>query len=417
MNNFINNNNKNNNKKLNNVFTLRSNYVTEIDNKIENVHIFQISEKYLQSKTSEVGKIINNKNRYSVQNANLNIESTIKNNITLPKFLLPYNKGDVQSNVSSNIKDSVKYFSLGSKAMNLNVFKTLLKNFNTDVKKIENSNKNYHTNILRYYLNLITKFEFDMPNNNYNLYKFNKTNKYIFAMKKAAKFLNRAFNSKGCFISKPSFNIIKTNDKIENEIIKNSNLNLNATKVIINLFYFIKINEISSNKNLIVDNNATLLSDLFGQKLSYLIDYLTYLFNAEIELNLVRLYKPYQDSNILVQYLNSESYSKKFIRLVSRLFKNINLSNSTKSEIFSDLDLSAIGQNNYNSYPSKISGINVKLAGRPLNERIIPRLTVKRAQRGSFNRLNAKMIEKSMYTDKTRKGAYSFTVTLSQNFK
>ena len=416
MNNFINNNNKNNNKKLNNVFTLRSNYVTEIDNKIENVHIFQISEKYLQSKTSEVGKIINNKNRYSVQNANLNIESTIKNNITLPKFLLPYNKGDVQSNVSSNIKDSVKYFSLGNKAMNLNVFKTLLKNFNTDVKKIENSNKNYHTNILRYYLNLITKFEFDMPNNNYNLYKFNKTNKYIFAMKKAAKFLNRAFNSKGCFISKPSFNIIKTNDKIENEIIKNSNLNLNATKVIINLFYFIKINEISSNKNLIGDNNATLLSDLFGQKLSYLIDYLTYLFNAEIELNLVRLYKPYQDSNILVQYLNSESYSNKFIRLVSRLFKNINLSNSTKSEIFSDLDLSAIGQNNYNSYPSKISGINVKLAGRPLNERIIPRLTVKRAQRGSFNRLNAKMIEKSMYTDKTRKGAYSFTVTLSQNF-
>ena len=68
------------------------------------------------------------------------------------------------------------------------------------------------------------------------------------------------------------------------------------------------------------------------------------------------------------------------------------------------------------SYPSGVSGVNIKLAGRPLNERIIPRLTVKRAQRGSFNRLSAKMIEKSMYTDKTRKGAYSFTVTLSQNF-
>ena len=68
------------------------------------------------------------------------------------------------------------------------------------------------------------------------------------------------------------------------------------------------------------------------------------------------------------------------------------------------------------SYPSGISGVNIKLAGRALNERVIPRLTVKRAQRGSFNRLNAKLIEKSIYTDKTRKGAYSFTVTLSQNF-
>ena len=47
MNKFI-----NNNKELNSVFTLRSNYVTEIDNKIENVKIFQITEKYLQSKTS-----------------------------------------------------------------------------------------------------------------------------------------------------------------------------------------------------------------------------------------------------------------------------------------------------------------------------------------------------------------------------
>ena len=107
MNKFI-----NNSKELNSVFTLRSNYVTEIDNKIENVKIFQITEKYLQSKTSEVGKIINNKNRSLVQNADLIIESTINNNITLPKFLLSYNKVDVQSNVSSKIKDSVKYFSV-----------------------------------------------------------------------------------------------------------------------------------------------------------------------------------------------------------------------------------------------------------------------------------------------------------------
>ena len=83
MNKFI-----NNNKELNSVFTLRSNYVTEIDNKIENVKIFQITEKYLQSKTSEVGKIINSKNRSLVQNADLIIESKIIINKLISFFII-----------------------------------------------------------------------------------------------------------------------------------------------------------------------------------------------------------------------------------------------------------------------------------------------------------------------------------------
>ena len=69
------------------------------------------------------------------------------------------------------------------------------------------------------------------------------------------------------------------------------------------------------------------------------------------------------------------------------------------------------------SFPSRISGLNIKLAGRTVKEKVIPRLTVKRAQRGTLNRLNAKLIEKSMFTDKTRKGAFNFTVRLSHIFK
>ena len=69
------------------------------------------------------------------------------------------------------------------------------------------------------------------------------------------------------------------------------------------------------------------------------------------------------------------------------------------------------------SYPSGISGINIKLAGRPINEKIIPRLTVKRAQRGNFNRLNTKVTQISTFTDKSRKGAFNFTVRLSHIFR
>ena len=69
------------------------------------------------------------------------------------------------------------------------------------------------------------------------------------------------------------------------------------------------------------------------------------------------------------------------------------------------------------SFPSGISGVNIKLAGRSVNEKIIPRFTVKRAQRGNFSRLNTKMIEKSMYTDKSKKGAFNFSVRLSHIFR
>ena len=154
------------------------------------------------------------------------------------------------------------------------------------------------------------------------------------------------------------------------------------------------------------------------------MDYLTKLFNTEVELELVRLYRPYQDSNILVQFLNNLSYNNKFIRTVSRLFKKIKI---YKRKNF--INVSSLQEhNNKNAlytkilnepvaYPSGISGINIKLAGRPFKERIIPRFTVKRAQRGNFDRLNVKMIERSMFTDKTKKGAFNFTVKLSHIFR
>ena len=155
-----------------------------------------------------------------------------------------------------------------------------------------------------------------------------------------------------------------------------------------------------------------------------LCDYLSKLFGTEIELDLVRLYQPYQDSNILVQYLNSKSYNVKFILTVSKLFKRIKIYKRTNS--FNLLSLQEIkNQNNIGpvlfnesvSYPSGISGINVKLAGRTPTQKLIPRVAVRRAQRGNFSRLNSKMIEKSMCIDTSKKGAFNFTVRLSHIFR
>ena len=389
--------------------SLRSGHAINLEGKIEKLNNLNNISKVLNTKTNEINKIINTKDSLSNLNSQIILEKNTNKNLSLYNILVSNtNKGLSKlnySNLNHLINKKGKYFSIGNKPMSLNIF---LKNFN--INQIETNTEICNKNYLRHYLNSLTNFEYKLANSNFNLYKFNKTNKQLFVMQKASNFLNLSFNSMGCFISKPSFNLIYTNNKIENNLNNNLNINLNTLKIVINLFYYVKTTQINGS-SLPLDNNAKVLTDQFEKNFLFLTDYLTKLFNHEVELNLVRLYQPYQDSNILVQYLNSDSYNNKFIKLISKLFKNINLNNSSnKSNLLSN------ETNSQFSYPSNISGVNIRLAGRPLNERIIPRLTVKRAQRGSFNRLNAKLITKSMFTDKTRKGAFNFTVTLSQNF-
>ena len=317
--------------------------------------------------------------------------------------------------------NSLRYVPVGNMHMSL---KTLKNHFNYIIKTLPKFNNgliegNAYTYRIRHYLNMLTRFNLKLSNSSYSLYFFNKSNKsnkILLKMEKAAQMLRIAFLTKGCLISKPRFNIVSTSDTLED---KKSNKAL-KTKIIIDLFYLIKSTTHNNLTQLGPEGSQQIsITNVYNKKFLYLIDYLTKLFNTEIELNLVRLYQPYQDSEILVNYLNNESYNNKFIKLTSRLFKNMKIYKINKNKI-----ASLLGNNNTktigtltSSYPSGISGINIKLAGRPINEKIIPRLTVKRAQRGNFNRLNTKVTQISTFTDKSRKGAFNFTVRLSHIFR
>ena len=317
--------------------------------------------------------------------------------------------------------NSLGYVPVGNMHMSL---KTLKNHFNYIIKTLPKFNNgliegNAYTYRIRHYLNMLTRFNLKLSNSSYSLYFFNKSNKsnkILLKMEKAAQMLRIAFLTKGCLISKPRFNIVSTSDTLED---KKSNKAL-KTKIIIDLFYLIKSTTHNNLTQLGPEGSQQIsITNVYNNKFLYLIDYLTKLFNTEIELNLVRLYQPYQDSEILVNYLNNESYNNKFIKLTSRLFKNMKIYKINKNKI-----ASLLGNNNTktigtltSSYPSGISGINIKLAGRPINEKIIPRLTVKRAQRGNFNRLNTKVTQISTFTDKSRKGAFNFTVRLSHIFR
>ena len=115
-----------------------------------------------------------------------------------------------------------------------------------------NSKDKTNTNVnvkLRHYINLLTKYNFNLSTSYYDFFQFKKSNKYLFKMEKATELLKLAFLAKGCLISKPIFNILYPQINIleeENEInlseFKKTKKNFYKPKIIIHLFYYIKTN-------------------------------------------------------------------------------------------------------------------------------------------------------------------------------
>lgn len=65
---------------------------------------------------------------------------------------------------------------------------------------------------------------------------------------------------------------------------------------------------------------------------------------------------------------------------------------------------------------SYLSGMNIKLAGRLMTQSIRPRFTVQSKQEGSLARVKVHFTEKSRFTGKNKRGAFSFTVSLGHVF-
>ena len=326
------------------------------------------------------------------------------------------------------------------------------------------------------YINSLTKFNQRLAKNQIILYQFNKANnkpiKFLFD--KTSKLLKSSFLAMGCLISKPIFKLTYSSNnmtlELDNPILVDSGsaTNIkglgewthvkNTPKILIDLSYFIRKNKnkylnnnvVSAfgpfgasgsglNNNILhishLDNNAVLRTESnskvrnnilckYNDKFQFLTDYLTSSFKSEVELDLVRLSKVFYDSNILVQDLALKSYRYRFVKLVSRLFNNMHIQKPGYSALNTvapitkgDSVNSLITNEAYStSFPSYLSGVNIKLAGRTFRQRVVPRMTVKRIQKGSLTNINVQFIEKARFTGKTRRGSFSFTVTLGHIF-
>ena len=225
------------------------------------------------------------------------------------------------------------------------------------------------------FLRSFTTLDIELAQNKNVLYEFKpKTLNSKILNKKVNKILEYSFFEMDSIISKPYFLITPEN-------------------VIINLFYFIpKFN--------IKDRNFL---DFNMDKLQGLSDKLSRYFKKPVKFDLTQLYSVSHNSQILINILGKLGLSRRnsFTRIIGRFLKN----QSSKMMFRGNL-------NKFSRYATILTGVNIKLGGRLMKGKIVHRRKVKKIQYGSLARSKSNYITTARLTQKNKRGAFSFTVSI-----
>ena len=257
-----------------------------------------------------------------------------------------------------------------------------------------------------------------------------KNNKLI---KNVYKFLSTSFYSMYCLISKPVFVItpdkiiiqlfyylfipnlfkfkIRNRKKFFNRLLKskraksNRNFFNNQNKFrFSNKFKYKKIKK-AQRKIFRKLSNISLIN-LYPNKFKKICLILSRFFKKPVELDLIRLHYPYNDSNILVNLLGIMINKIKIRIIIRKLFRKAIIKNPNKLE-----------NKNLTILPSFLSGMNIRIAGRLLTQKVVPRMTVQTIRRGVLAKSKVNFSDVARLTKKNKRGAFSITISSGQNFK
>lgn len=181
---------------------------------------------------------------------------------------------------------------------------------------------------------------------------------------------------------------------------------ITPNKVVIQLFYYLN-NFINSNSETMIKDSTIYTNNLLNinnDKLQSLCLNLNKIYKKPVELELDRLHYPYYDSNILSNMIGLISNIVKLRFIIKKLFTLAKIKKTNKFSSKSSI------------IPSYLSGFKIRVAGRLLTQRVIPRLTVKTIQRGTLARGKAKFVDSARFTNKNKRGSFSITVTMGHIF-
>ena len=430
INNIINNLNENKNLSNSNSSTSKTN------NNLSKLNIFKIDFNLLELFVTSL-KIINHLNFKIL---------LLKNKIKLLKYLNILVLNSKQNKVPSeyndnliinklNIKPSITTGSVGEAVGEKDKFieRNNLIKINQTKNNIENiteftKKNNYITNnplnlvynknlepVLNQYLKTISFYNLKRKGiifsySNIIAFNFIKQNNKL--KKNLYKLLYSFFYSMNSIISKPIF--IITSDKIKIQLFyylllpfKNKvryRINSKNYKVLNRFKRYKKIFNVNRRK---IFNKLSFYSliDLYPNKFKLFCEYLNRLFKKHIELDLIRLHYPYNDSNILVNVLALMIKKIKLRIIYKKLFKFAIIKNPNK--------ISNLNKNN--NLPSFLSGINIKIGGRLMTHKLVPRKTVQIKRRGILAKGKVNFLDVARLTQKNKRGAFSITISSGQN--
>jgi hypothetical protein len=281
-----------------------------------------------------------------------------------------------------------------------------MKNYqkNLELAKIEIKNLDCISQKLKKINKKITLFESKFEDLDYDLYKqidykFNNYNLNII-IKKIYKLLLHSFISMKSLISKPVFEI--TSNKVIIHLFFYNFLYFKNTRKIRNKKIRNKINKnFKENKNFYLT---------YENRLEILCKILERIFKKPIELDLVRLYYPYFDSNIFINIIDRVINKVKIRKRINKFYKKstiVNPINDNKYLNHKDNDI----------LPTFISGINFNIGGRLLRGRIVPRKTALTFRKGTLTRNKFNFLDQARYISKNKRGGYSVTINTGQFIK
>jgi len=336
------------------------------------------------------------------------------------------------------------------KDIKLNYSQIIGYKFNTEIHKMI---KNIYEILASFFIAInciISKPRFIISNDKiiiklffYNIKK--KNNKF----KKMLNILNYKLNN----IKKQNFVLIKNlrNKIIENNSSISSPINNNSKYYVEKENNFINLKNYSflynknhnyysfarthlkfvkfKNEEILVFNKTFLNKNYL--KLKKISEIISKFFKKPLELNLIRVYYPYNDSNIFVNFLALNIKRMKMKMVIKKLLKKAVFKNShnyKSSYVLNNIQSlqSITGLNNktddfnanaFQNIPAVLSGFKIKIAGRLMSKVLIPRKTVTNTIKGTVSKNKIQFLDRARFTSKNKRGAYSITVHFGQNLQ
>jgi ribosomal VAR1-like protein len=160
-------------------------------------------------------------------------------------------------------------------------------------------------------------------------------------------------------------------------------------------------------QNILFNLNKYNLFKVFSPKFKLICEILNKKFKKPVELQLIRIHQPFQDSNILVNLLSLNIRNKNFKT-------NVQIDKLLKKRVVKNVY--DYQNKSVNFIPTYLSGINIRIGGRLLREPIIPRISKKNFERGARSIGKVNYLDSASITNKNRKGSYTLKISSGQNF-